>query len=36
MNTWAVLLEILINILHDWTLQTTYLIIDTLDEYKKN
>jgi hypothetical protein len=31
-NAWVVLSEILTNILHDSTLQTTYLIIDALDE----
>ena len=35
-NAWVVLSEILTNILHDSTLQTTYLIIDALDECEKN
>ena len=35
-NAWVTLSEILTNILHDSTLQTTYLIIDALDECEKN
>jgi hypothetical protein len=35
-NAWVVLSEILTNILHDSTLQTTYLIIDALDECEEN
>jgi hypothetical protein len=35
-NTWVALSEILTNILHDSTLQSTYLIIDALDECEKN
>jgi hypothetical protein len=35
-NAWVALSEILTNILHDSSLQTTYLIIDTLDECEKN
>ena len=35
-NAWVVLAEILTNILHDSTLQTTYLIIDALDECEEN
>jgi hypothetical protein len=35
-NAWVALSEILTNILHDLSLQITYLIIDTLDECEKN
>jgi hypothetical protein len=35
-NAWVVLSEVLTNILHDSTLQTTYLVIDALDECEEN
>jgi hypothetical protein len=35
-NAWVVLSEVLTNILYDSTLQTTYLVIDALDECKEN
>jgi hypothetical protein len=35
-NAWVVMSEVLTNILHDSTLQTTYLIIDALDECEEN
>jgi hypothetical protein len=35
-NAWVVLSEVLTNILHDSALQTTYLVIDALDECEEN